>query len=101
MLRLYEKRYLHSDALIGTCEVPMPVEPQTGSYIIRNLALVRLAERLGRSCPFCPLQSGRTGCTFKPSAHTLLDGDCVIELLSELEHRCHQCPISRSQRIAP
>ena len=47
MLHLYEKRYLHSDALIGTCGMPGTVKSQSGSYLIRNLALVQPVESFG------------------------------------------------------
>ncbi|KAF8268213.1 hypothetical protein EI94DRAFT_1206671 [Lactarius quietus] len=32
ILCLYEKRYLHPDVVIGTREIPIPVESQTSSY---------------------------------------------------------------------
>ena len=40
ILRLYAKRFAHSDKLIGTHEIAMPVESQTGWFILRELSLI-------------------------------------------------------------
>src|SRR6266702_4072995 len=52
ILCLYEKRYLHPDVVIGTHEIRIPVESQSGSYLVRNLAF-RLAEYLGGRHSLC------------------------------------------------
>ena len=99
---LYEKRYLHPDVVIGTREMPIPVETQTGSYLIVAL-LVRLPDCLEHRHSFRPHQRGQAGWAIDPTGHALLDVDCVAEhnFLSDLAFQHRQSPLSRSRPVDP